>query len=106
MKIKKGDKVKVITGADKGTVGEVLKAFPSEDKVVVEGVRLVKKTLKPTQANPDGGMVEREGKIHVSNVVLFEAKKEKKAAKKAPAKKAVKEEVAAPKKPRAKKAAE
>ena len=107
MKIKKGDKVKVITGADKGTVGEVLKAFPSEDKVIVEGVRLVKKTLKPTQANPEGGMVEREGKIHVSNVVLFEAKKEKKvAAKKAPAKKAAKEETAAPKKTRAKKAAE
>lgn len=113
MKIKKGDKVKVITGADKGTIGEVLKAFPSEDKVIVEGVRLVKKALKPSQANPEGGMVEKEAKIHVSNVVLHEgkAKKEEKkpAAKKAPAKKAATkkaeaETAEAPKKPRAKKA--
>lgn len=46
MKIKKGDKVKVITGDDKGTIGEVLKAFPKEDKVIVEGVKLVKKSIK------------------------------------------------------------
>ena len=87
MKIKKGDKVRVITGDDKGTIGEVLKAFPTEDKVIVEGVRLVKKALKPTQANPEGGLVEKEAKIHVSNVVLHEAKAAKKEAKKAPAKK-------------------
>ena len=119
MKIKKGDKVKVITGADKGTIGEVLKAFPKEDKVIVEGVNLIKKALKPTQANPDGGMIEKENKIHVSNVALYEekAKKETKGkkapAKKAPAKKAaakkaetVAEETPAEvKKPRAKKAA-
>lgn len=121
MKIKKGDKVKVITGADKGAVGEVLKAFPAEDKIIVEGVRLFKKALKPTQANPEGGMVEKEGKIHVSNVVLHEAKAKKEekkpvakkaVAKKAPAKKAVEKKADAPvadapavKKPRAKKAA-
>ena len=87
MKIKKGDKVRVITGDDKGTIGEVLKAFPSEDKVIVDGVRLAKKALKPTQANPEGGLVEKEAKIHVSNVVLHEAKAAKKEAKKAPAKK-------------------
>lgn len=87
MKIKKGDKVRVITGDDKGTIGEVLKAFPSEDKIIVEGVRLVKKALKPTQANPEGGLVEKEAKIHVSNVVLQETKAAKKEAKKAPAKK-------------------
>lgn len=86
MKIKKGDKVKVITGDDKGTIAEVIKAFPREDKVLVEGVRLVKKALKPTQANPDGGMIEVESKVHVSNVQLYEEKKVK--AKKAPAKKA------------------
>lgn len=101
MKIKKGDKVIVITGDDKGTVGEVLKAFPKEDKVIVEGVKLVKKTLKPTQMNPEGGMVERESKIHVSNVKLHEEKKAK--AKKAPAKKADKK--AEPKKAAAKKTA-
>ena len=100
MKIKKGDKVKVITGDDKGTIGEVLKAFPKEDKVIVEGVKLVKKALKPNQANPEGGMIEKESKVHVSNVQLYEEKAAKaKKTKKAPAKKA--EE----KKPRAKKSA-
>lgn len=98
MKIKKGDKVTVITGDDKGTVGEVLKAFPKEDKVIVEGVKLVKKALKPNQANPEGGMIEKESKVHVSNVKLFEEKAVKKS-KKAPAKKVVE------KKPRAKKSA-
>lgn len=51
MRIKKGDKVKVITGAYKGTIGEVKAVFPKEDRVVVEGVNMVKKHLKPTQAN-------------------------------------------------------
>ncbi len=88
MKIKKGDKVRVITGDDKGTIAEVLKTFPAEDKLIVEGVRLVKKALKPSQANPDGGMIEMEAKIHVSNVALADEKKAKKAEKKAPAKKA------------------
>lgn len=74
MRIKKGDKVKVITGAYKGTIGEVVKAFPKEDKVIVEGVNMVKKHLKPTQANPDGGIVEKEAKIHVSNVMLYDEK--------------------------------
>ncbi len=57
MKIKKGDKVQVMTGAYKGTVGEVLKAFPKEGKLIVEGVNIVKKHQKPTQANPDGGII-------------------------------------------------
>lgn len=74
MKIRKGDKVKVITGAYKGTIGEVLQAFPKEDKVIVEGVNMVKKHMKPTQANPDGGIVEKEAKIHVSNVMLYDEK--------------------------------
>ena len=65
MKIKKGDKVQVITGAYKGTIGEVTKVFPKEDKVIVEGVNLVKKHLKPTQVNPDGGIIEKEAPIHV-----------------------------------------
>ncbi len=102
MKIKKGDKVKVITGDDKGTIAEVIKAFPRESMVLVEGVRLVKKALKPTQANPEGGMIEMESKVHVSNVQLYE-EKTKKAAKKAPAKKAAAKTET--KKPRAKKAA-
>ena len=69
MKIKKGDKVKVITGHYKGTIGEVLVALPKENKVIVEGVNLVKKHMKPTQANPDGGIIEKEAPIHVSNVM-------------------------------------
>lgn len=74
MRIKKGDKVKVITGAYKGTIGEVTKAFPKEDKVIVEGVNMVKKHLRPTQQKPDGGIVEKEAKIHVSNVMLYDEK--------------------------------
>ena len=73
MKIKKGDKVQVITGAYKGTIGEVTKVFPNEDKVIVEGVNLVKKHLKPTQANPDGGIIEKEAPIDLSNV-MYSAK--------------------------------
>ncbi|MBF0578430.1 50S ribosomal protein L24 [Erysipelotrichaceae bacterium RD49] len=74
MKIKKGDKVQVMTGAYKGTVGEVLTVFPKENKVIVEGVNIVKKHQKPTQANPDGGIIEKEAKIHVSNVALYDEK--------------------------------
>ena len=74
MKIKKGDKVKVISGHDKGTIGEVIAVLPSKDKVVVEGVNIAKKALKPTQANPDGGIIEKEMPIHVSNVMAYDAK--------------------------------
>ena len=74
MRIKTGDKVKVITGAYKGTIGEVTKAFPSENKVIVEGVNVVKKHMKPTQQNPEGGIIEKEAKIHVSNVMLYDEK--------------------------------
>ncbi len=74
MKIRQGDKVKVISGAYKGTIGEVKKAFPKEDKVIVEGVNIVKKHLKPTQQNPEGGIEEKEAKIHVSNVMLYDEK--------------------------------
>ena len=74
MRIKKGDKVKVITGAYKGTIGEVKAVFPKEDRVIVEGVNMVKKHLKPTQANPDGGIIEKEAKIHVSIVMLYDEK--------------------------------
>lgn len=77
MKIKKGDKVQVITGAYKGTIAEVTRVFPKEDKVIVEGVNLVKKHMKPTQANPDGGIIEKEAPIHVSNVMAYDAKAKK-----------------------------
>jgi len=75
VKLKKGDKVKVITGADKGTVAEITKVFPDKDMVIVEGVNMKKKHLKPTQANPDGGIAEFEAPIHVSNVMAYDSKK-------------------------------
>ena len=75
MKIKKGDQVKVITGKYKGTIGEVLQVFPKEDKVIVEGVNIAKKHLKPSQQNPDGGIVEKLLPIHVSNVMAYDSKK-------------------------------
>ncbi len=69
MKIKKGDKVKVITGKDKGKSGVILRAFPREDTVVIEGVALYKRHLKGT-AGKVGRIVERPRPIHVSNVAL------------------------------------
>jgi large subunit ribosomal protein L24 len=92
MKIKKGDKVKVITGSSKGSTGEVLKALPKTNQLIVEGVNLVKKNLKPTQANPDGGAIEKEAPIHVSNVAFLEVKAKKADKSKKEPKKAVKEE--------------
>lgn len=74
MKIKKGDKVKIISGAFKGTIGDVSKVDPKAQKVIVEGVNLIKKHQKPTQANPDGGIIERENWIHVSNVAAYDSK--------------------------------
>ena len=78
MKIKKGDKVKVITGKNKGLIGEVLACLPKENRVVVEGVNIRKIALKPNQANPDGGIINKECPIHVSNVVLSDGKTSKK----------------------------
>lgn len=77
MKIKKGDKVQVIAGSYKGTVGEVKKVFPKTNKVVVEGVAIAKKHLKPTQMNPEGGIVEKEAAIDASNVMLVDSKTKK-----------------------------
>ena len=75
MNIKKGDKVQVITGQNKGKTGEVLAAFPKLDKVTVEGVNIRRRHTKPSQVNPDGGMIEKECPIHVSNVKKVEKKK-------------------------------
>lgn len=75
MRILNGDKVKVITGSFKGTVGDVIKVNPKKDMVMIEGVNLQKKHLKPSQGNPEGGIIEKEGWIHVSNVALYDPKK-------------------------------
>ena len=72
MFVKKGDKVKVITGKDKNKEGVVLAALPKKDKVIVEGVNIVKKHQKPSQAAPQGGIVEVEAPIHVSNVMVID----------------------------------
>lgn len=74
MHVKKGDKVKVITGKDKGKEGIVLAAFPKKDRVIVEGVNIVKKHVKPNQLNTQGGIVSQEAPIHVSNVMLIDPK--------------------------------
>jgi large subunit ribosomal protein L24 len=74
MKIKSGDTVKVITGHYKGTIAEVKKAMPKKHQVIVEGVNMVKKALKPSQANPEGGYIEKEAPIDVSNVMLYDPK--------------------------------
>ena len=83
MKIKVGDKVKVITGSNKGKEGKVSKVLRSESRVIVEGVNIVKKHVKPGRTNETGGILEIEAPIHISNVkVLSEEKKESKKSKK------------------------
>ena len=67
LKIKKGDQVVILSGDDKGKTGEVLKSMPKENKVVVQGVNLVKRHTKPSQTNP-GGIVSKEAPINASNV--------------------------------------
>ncbi|MFY0544888.1 50S ribosomal protein L24 [Brevibacillus sp. H7] len=74
MHVKKGDTVIVITGKDKGKKGRVLAAYPKKDRVLVEGINLVKKHTRPSQANPQGGIVTQEAPIHVSNVSLIDPK--------------------------------
>ena len=83
MKIKVGDKVRVITGSNKGKEGKVSKVLRSESRVIVEGVNIVKKHVKPGRTNETGGILEIEAPIHISNVkVLSEEKKETKKSKK------------------------
>lgn len=74
MHIKTGDKVQVISGKDKGKVGVILNAFPSENRVIVEGVNVQTKHKKPKSAQEQGGIVKTEGKIHASNVLLYNEK--------------------------------
>ncbi len=77
LNIKKGDKVVVLTGTDKGQKGKVILAMPQKDKVLVEGVRQVKRHQKPSQQYPTGGIVQKEAPIHASNVRLICPKCEK-----------------------------
>jgi large subunit ribosomal protein L24 len=70
LNVKRGDRVRVITGKDKGKEGKVLRAFPEKQRVLVEGVNIIKKHARPTQKSPQGGIREIEGSVHVSNVML------------------------------------
>lgn len=74
MKIRVGDTVEVVTGKDKGKQGEVLQVLAKQDKVIVEGINVVTKHVKPSQADPDGGIITREAPIHVSNVAFYDSK--------------------------------
>jgi large subunit ribosomal protein L24 len=76
MKIRKGDRVKVITGRSKGKVGDVLRVLTAEQRVVVSGVNMIKRHTKPGRTDA-GGIVEREAAIHVSNVAILDPKSDK-----------------------------
>lgn len=69
-KIKKNDRVMVITGKDRGKIGKVLRMVSKRDRVVVERVNVIKRHTKPTQTAPQGGIIEKEAPIHVSNLML------------------------------------
>ena len=70
MHVKKGDTVKILRGKDKGKQGKILRAIPAKQRVVVEGANMMKKAMRPTQANPQGGISTMEAPLHVSNVML------------------------------------
>ena len=74
MHVKKGDKVKVITGKDRGKTGTILEVYPKKQRVLVEGVNMVQKHAKPSQENPQGGILNQEAAIHVSNVMPIDPK--------------------------------
>lgn len=76
-KVKKGDTVVVIAGKDKGKTGQVTRVIPAQSRVIVSGVNIVKRHMKPTQANPDGGIRTFEATVHVSNVSAVDPKSSK-----------------------------
>jgi large subunit ribosomal protein L24 len=73
-KIKKGDRVLVLTGKDKGRQGSVLKVLPKESRVVVEGLNMVQRHTRPSQGDPQGGIKNKEAPLHVSNVAVVDSK--------------------------------
>ena len=74
MKIKKNDMVMVIAGNSKGKTGKVLRVYPEKERLIIEGVNLVSRHLKPTQTNPQGGITKQEAPINISNVMLIDPK--------------------------------
>jgi large subunit ribosomal protein L24 len=77
MKIKTKDKVIVLAGKDKGKTGEIISVMPKDNRVKVSGVNMIARHTKPSQANPQGGIVRREAPIHASNVALIDPKTKK-----------------------------
>jgi large subunit ribosomal protein L24 len=74
LKIKKNDNVIVISGNEKGKTGKVLKVFPKKQRLIVEGVNIIKRHTRPSQRNPQGGIIKKEAPIHISNVMLLDPK--------------------------------
>lgn len=74
IKIRKGDLVKVIAGNSKGTEGKVVQILIEKNRAIVEGANMVKKHTKPSAANPNGGIIEQEAAIHISNLALIDPK--------------------------------
>ena len=77
MKLKVGDKVRVMTGKDKGKEGKITYTFKKENKVIVEGINMVTKHVKPNAQNEQGGIVKQEAPIHASNVMMIDPKTKK-----------------------------
>lgn len=75
MKLKTGDRVIVISGADKGKVGEIIQTMPKDNRVIVEGVNMITKHQKPNMRNNTGGIVHQEAPIHISNVMYYDKSK-------------------------------
>jgi len=72
-KIRKGDRVVLLAGKDKGRSGQVVKVLPKEERVFVSGLNLVQRHTRPTQADPNGGIKSKEASVHVSNVALADS---------------------------------
>jgi large subunit ribosomal protein L24 len=75
--VKKGDEVQVISGNHRGATGKILQVLPKKQQVLIEGVRLIKKSIRKSQDNPNGAIVTREGPIHISNVKIVESPRPK-----------------------------
>jgi len=73
-RLKKNDRVKVVSGNHKGKEGKILKIFRDKDRVIVEGVNIIKRHTKPNQKNPQGGITQKESAIHISNIMLIDPK--------------------------------
>jgi large subunit ribosomal protein L24 len=74
MRIRKGDTVKVIAGNDKGKVGKVLKVFPEKNRIIIEGVNMIKRHSRPSTKNRSGGIIEKEGSVNASDVIFFDSR--------------------------------